>query len=76
MDAEIDATLAAIGPRLRRLRQNRGLTLVAVAALTGLSISALSRIETGHRQPTLDALIPLARAYEVTLNHLIAAPRV
>lgn len=75
MEAEIDATLAAIGPRLRRLRQNRGLTLMAVAALTRLSVSALSRIETGHRQPTLDALIPLARAYEVTLDHLIAAPR-
>ena len=75
MDAEIDATLAAIGPRLRRLRRNRGLTLVSVASLTGLSISALSRIETGHRQPTLDALIPLARAYEVTLDQLIAAPQ-
>lgn len=66
--------LDAIGPRLRRLRQARGLTLAAVAEQSGLSVSALSRVETGRRQPTLDALIPLARAYEVSLDQLVGAP--
>ncbi|WP_363557113.1 helix-turn-helix domain-containing protein [Microbacterium sp. LWO12-1.2] len=74
MDADTAAVLEAIGPRLRRLRASRTLTLSEVAALSGLSVSALSRIETGHRQPTLDALIPLARAYGVSLDRLIAAP--
>ena len=74
MDADTVAVLDAIGPRLRRLRSSRQLTLAEVAALSGLSVSALSRIETGRRQPTLDALIPLARAFGVSLDRIIAAP--
>lgn len=74
MDAELVNILDAIGPRLRRIRHARGLTLTAVAELSGLSVSALSRIETGHRQPTLDMLIPLARTYRVSLDQLVAAP--
>ncbi|MFJ4223497.1 helix-turn-helix domain-containing protein [Microbacterium sp. NPDC089695] len=75
MDADTAATLAAIGPRLRRLRTRRALTLDAASARAGLSTSTLSRIETGRRQPTLDVLLPLARVYEVSLDHLIAAPQ-
>lgn len=45
-----------------------------VSARSSLSVSALSRVETGHRRPTLDVLIPLARTYEVSLDRLIAAP--
>lgn len=74
MDTELAGILDAIGPRLRRLRQARGLTLTAVAEQSGLSVSGLSRIETGRRQPTLDMLIPLARTYHVSLDQLVAAP--
>lgn len=74
MDAETAAVLEAIGPRLRRLRRSRGLTLEEASVRAGCSISALSRIETGRRHPTLDLLIPLARTYEVSLDGLIAAP--
>lgn len=74
MDAETAALLEAIGPRLRRLRRSRGLSLDDLASVTGVSISTLSRFETGHRQPTLDLLIPLARAFEISLDALIAAP--
>lgn len=74
MDAELAEVIDAIGPRLRRIRLARGLTLTAVAEQSGLSVSALSRIETGHRQPTLDMLIPLARVYRMSLDQLVAAP--
>ncbi|WP_449281831.1 helix-turn-helix domain-containing protein [Leucobacter sp.] len=74
MHTDVAEILSAIGPRLRRLRQARGLTLTAVAERSGLSVSALSRIETGRRQPTLDVLLPLARTYEVSLDQLVAAP--
>jgi transcriptional regulator with XRE-family HTH domain len=74
MHADLPEILDAIGPRLRRLRRARGLTLTAVAELTGLSVSTLSRVETGRRQPTLDALIPLARVYRVSLDQLVGAP--
>jgi transcriptional regulator with XRE-family HTH domain len=74
MDADTAVILDAIGPRIRSLRTGRGLTLDELSRRTGLSISALSRLETGHRQPRLDLLIPLARAFEVALDRLIAAP--
>ncbi|WP_214324365.1 XRE family transcriptional regulator [Nonomuraea sediminis] len=74
MDAELEQTLAAIGPRLRALRRDRGMTLEALSAATGISVSGLSRIESGKRRPTLELLIPLARAHRVALDQLIAAP--
>ncbi|WP_433075790.1 helix-turn-helix domain-containing protein [Dactylosporangium sp. CA-052675] len=59
-----------VGPRLRRLREQRGVTLTALAADTGISVSTLSRLESGGRRPTLELLVPLARAHGVTLDHL------
>lgn len=67
-------TLDAVGPRLKRLRQRRDLTLSDLAQETGLSISTLSRLEAGLRLPTLEQLLPLARAYGVTLDELVDAP--
>ncbi|MEU1624935.1 XRE family transcriptional regulator [Streptomyces sp. NPDC020096] len=74
MDAELEEILDGIGPRLRTLRRDRGLTLEALAATTGISVSTLSRLESGKRHPTLDLLIPLARAHRVALDQLVAAP--
>lgn len=73
-DTELERILDGIGPRLRRLRKDRGLTLEALAATTGISVSTLSRLESGIRRPTLDLLIPLARAHHVALDQLVAAP--
>lgn len=74
MEAELAEILDGIGPRLRSLRRDRGLTLEAVAADTGITVSTLSRLESGKRRPTLDLLIPLARAHRVALDQLVAAP--
>jgi transcriptional regulator with XRE-family HTH domain len=74
MDAELAEILDGIGPRLRALRRDRGLTLEALAEDTGISLSTLSRLESGIRRPTLDLLIPLARAHRVALDQLVAAP--
>src|ERR687893_1721718 len=68
--------LAEVGPRLRRLRQRRGATLTAVAALTGISKSTLSRLESGQRKPSLELLLPLAEAYRLPLDELVGAPAV
>ncbi|WP_190132390.1 helix-turn-helix transcriptional regulator [Streptomyces mashuensis] len=74
MDDELSQILDSIGPRLRALRSDRGLTLEAVAEDTGISVSTLSRLESGKRRPTLDLLIPLARTHRVALDQLVAAP--
>ncbi|GAA1035155.1 XRE family transcriptional regulator [Virgisporangium ochraceum] len=67
-------TLDAVGPRLRALRQQRETTLAELSAETGISVSTLSRLESGSRRPTLELLLPLARAHGVTLDELVDAP--
>jgi transcriptional regulator with XRE-family HTH domain len=74
MTDDVASIIESIGPRLRALRRDRGLTLEALAATSGISVSTLSRLESGRRQPTLDLLIPLARTHRVALDQLVAAP--
>jgi transcriptional regulator with XRE-family HTH domain len=70
----VEDVLESVGPRLRALRTDRELTLAAVSAATGVSVSTLSRLESGQRRPTLELLLPLARAYQVALDDLVDAP--
>jgi transcriptional regulator with XRE-family HTH domain len=67
-------TLDAVGLRLRALRRQRDVTLAALSEATGISVSTLSRLESGDRRPTLELLLPLARAHGVTLDDLVGAP--
>ncbi|WP_030177209.1 helix-turn-helix domain-containing protein [Spirillospora albida] len=71
---DTDEALAAVGPRLRALRRERGTTLAELSAATGISVSTLSRLESGSRRPALEQLLPLARAHGVTLDELVGAP--
>ncbi|GAA2098577.1 XRE family transcriptional regulator [Streptomyces albiaxialis] len=69
-----EAVLQNVGPRLRGFRKALGVTLADLAERTGLTPSTLSRLERGHIRPTLEQLLPLARAYAVPLDELVAAP--
>lgn len=72
--APYQAVLDEVGPRLKRLRAERGLTLAALSEVTGISKSTLSRLEAGQRRPSLELLLPLAGAYDVPLDDLVGAP--
>jgi transcriptional regulator with XRE-family HTH domain len=74
MDDTGHDVLAGVGPRLRDLRRRRGATLDRLAAETALTASTLSRLETGKLRPTLEQLLPLARAHGVPLDDLVQAP--
>jgi transcriptional regulator with XRE-family HTH domain len=69
-----DDVLAGVGPRLRALRRQRDVTLAALAEQTGISVSTLSRLESGQRRPTLELLLPLARVHRGALDELVGAP--
>lgn len=69
-----DDVLQNVGPRLRALRTEHGSTLGEIAADTGISVSTLSRLESGGRRPTLELLLPLARVYGVALDDLVDSP--
>lgn len=72
----VAAAVAGAADRLKRVRKQRGLTLTAVAASTGISKSTLSRLETGQRRPTLELLLTLSHTYRVPLDDLVGAPEV
>jgi transcriptional regulator with XRE-family HTH domain len=74
MGDDLDRTLSVVGPRLRALRRQREVTLADLSTQTGISVSTLSRLESGDRKPTLELLLPLAQAYGVTLDELVDAP--
>ncbi|MDQ2756644.1 MAG: helix-turn-helix transcriptional regulator [Actinomycetota bacterium] len=71
---DVDDVLDAVGPRLRALRLDLGATLAELSATTGISVSTLSRLESGARRPTLELLLPLARVHKVPLDELVDAP--
>jgi len=72
----ITAALAEVGPRLKRARAQRGVTLTDLAAATGISKSTLSRLEAGQRRPSLELLLPIAQAHQMPLDELVGAPEV
>jgi len=73
---EVDSVLADVGPRLRRARTQRDVTLTELAAATGSSKSTLSRLESGQRKPSLELLLPIAQAHRIPLDELVGAPDV
>ncbi|WP_086823797.1 helix-turn-helix domain-containing protein [Allokutzneria sp. NRRL B-24872] len=75
MDA-VEAVLNEVGPKLKRVRKERGATLAALSRATGISVSTLSRLESGQRKPSLELLLPIARAHKVPLDELVGAPEV
>ena len=74
MDDDLDLIMTAVGPRLRALRTHRELTLAELSGDTGISVSTLSRLESGQRRATLELLLPLAKSYGVPLDELVGAP--
>jgi len=76
MTDAITTALAEVGPRLRRLRTQRNVTLVELSEATGISKSTLSRLESGQRKPSLELLLPIAAAHHMPLDELVGAPAV
>lgn len=71
----MEAEIARVGTRLRRLRKERGWRLEDLAERTGLSRAYLSRLESGERQPSLSALFGVAQAYGLSFSALFEPER-
>lgn len=61
---------SVLAQRLRALRQARDWTLKQAAAATGVSASALSKIENGLLSPTYDNLIKIAAGLDLDVAEL------
>ncbi len=56
---------------LKKLRDNKGLTQIAVQMATGIEQSLLSKFENGERVPPTDTLIRLADFYNVSMDYIM-----
>jgi transcriptional regulator with XRE-family HTH domain len=57
-----------VGGRLKELRQEREISIRALARLSGLSANALSMIERGRTSPSVSTLYKLADSLEVPIT--------
>jgi quercetin dioxygenase-like cupin family protein len=62
-----------VGAHVRRLRVQRGLSLRALAKLTGFSASFMSQVENGHVSPSIGSMEKIAAALGVTLGQFFEA---
>lgn len=67
---ESEATSVEVGPRLRELREERGLSMRALARMSGISANALSMIERGRTSPSVSTLYKITGALEVPITTL------
>jgi transcriptional regulator with XRE-family HTH domain len=72
-DGERDKRMCRVfGGRLRELRREQNLTLSDLADGAGISLTYLSQIERGSRNPTLAIVVRLAQALNTTPDQLVA----
>jgi transcriptional regulator with XRE-family HTH domain len=62
---------AAVGPRVRALRDAMGLSLRDLAERSGVSAPMLSQVERGETSPTLASAAKIASGLELTLSQLL-----
>lgn len=63
---------ASLGATLKKLRQDRGLTLAQVTTLSGIPRSTVSKIENGQTSPTFDNLTRLSNSLNVDIVQLFS----
>jgi transcriptional regulator with XRE-family HTH domain len=74
MPAEPALDQGEVGPRLRQLREHKGLSARQVAGLAGLTPAYLSRLENGRISPTVATLARLVAAMGETMATLFQEP--
>lgn len=72
IDADARSQIQVLAEEIRRRRRERDLSLEALAALSGVSRSMISKIERGEAVPSTAVLSRLAEALGVTFSRLMA----
>ncbi|GAA3235545.1 XRE family transcriptional regulator [Pseudonocardia petroleophila] len=63
--------VGAIGPKVRDLRQQIGLSLQQLAQRSGVSAAAIHKVERSDMVPTITTLLKLAAALERPIGHFV-----
>jgi len=56
---------------LKKLRENKGITQIALQMATGVEQALLSKFENGERVPPTETLIRLADFYNVSMDYIM-----
>lgn len=72
VETSLESQQARLGRQIRLLRQEQGLTLVALAGLTCLSHPFLSQLERGLARPSMSSLERIATALHSSQSELMA----
>lgn len=72
VDTETRSQIDVLAEEVRRRRKDRGLSLEALAVLSGVSRSMISKIERAEAVPSTAVLSRLAEALGVTFSRLMA----
>ena len=67
-----DACREQIGDRIRKLREEKGLTLADLSRLTGFEATMLAEIESNAISPQLGTIIKLSKALDSALQRLLS----
>jgi transcriptional regulator with XRE-family HTH domain len=70
---EKESAVIDVGGRLRELRQERGMSMRALARASGLSTNALSMIERGRTSPSVSTLYKISDALGVPITAFFRA---
>jgi transcriptional regulator with XRE-family HTH domain len=65
---ELDTQKVTVAQRLREIRVRRGLSMRALAKMSGLNINTLSLIENEHTSPSVSTLQQLAQSLQVSIT--------
>src|SRR5437588_1756306 len=66
-----DPTIAAVGPRVKALREAMDLSLRDLAERSGVSAPMLSQVERGETSPTLQIAARIAAGLDIRLSQLL-----
>lgn len=61
----------AVAEKIRTIRQQKQMTQAQLANATGMDPFTISRYETGHTKPSLEALKKIANSLEVSIDYLV-----
>jgi transcriptional regulator with XRE-family HTH domain len=68
-----DASFEALGPRIKTIRTERGMTLRDLEVASKVSRAMISKVERGEKSPTFRVLVAIAKGFGVSTSRLIGA---
>jgi len=74
IEIDTDEMLRLVGAKIRRVRQERQLTLEVVANRTGLTGAMVSMVELGRVAPSIGTLVAIASALDIHMSDLFDIP--